>query len=135
MVRFVWSVLSTAPPENSEPYRTFRRLIDVLNCLFIRYARLFKVYTHLFLYENLCFLLLDVRSVHFDIVFGCLSQPFTVGGKKGNRTEPNQRIIPDGAYENFRLLRYRVLPPSPNRTQRMRYLLVILSLFLFSLLN
>ena len=59
----------------------------------------------------------------------------TVGGKKGNRTEPNQRIIPDGAYENFRLLRYRVLPPSPNRTQRMRYLLVILSLFLFSLLN
>ena len=39
-----------------------------------------------------------------------------VGGKKGNRTEPNQRIVPDGAYGNFRLLRYRVLPPSPDRT-------------------
>ena len=26
---------------------------------------------------------------------------FSVGGKKGNRTEPNQRIIPDGAYEKF----------------------------------
>ena len=33
-------------------------------------------------------------------------------------TEPNQRIIPDGAYGNFRLLRYRVLPPSPNRTNK-----------------
>ena len=41
-----------------------------------------------------------------------------VGGKKGNRTEPNQRIIPGGAYGNFRLLRYRVLPPSPNRTNK-----------------
>ena len=41
-----------------------------------------------------------------------------VGGKKGNRTEPNQRIIPDGAYGNFRLQRYRVLPPSPNRTNK-----------------
>ena len=42
----------------------------------------------------------------------------SVGGKKGspNRTDPNQRIIPDGTYGNFRLLRYRVLPPSPNRT-------------------
>ena len=39
-----------------------------------------------------------------------------VGGKKGNRTEPNHRIIPDRAYGNFRYLRYRVLPPSPNRT-------------------
>ena len=58
-----------------------------------------------------------------------------VGGKKGNRTEPNRTNGLYGAYENFRLLRYRVLPPSPNRIQRMRYLLVILSLFLFSLLN
>ena len=33
-------------------------------------------------------------------------------------TKPNQRSIPDGAYGNFRLLRYRVLRPSPNRTNK-----------------
>ena len=56
-----------------------------------------------------------------------------------NRTEPTDYTgrsrSTDGAYENFRLLRYRVLPPSPNRTQRMRYLLLILSLFLFQFIK
>ena len=34
--------------------------------MFTRYAGLFKVYTYLFLYENLDFLLLDVGSIHSD---------------------------------------------------------------------
>ena len=34
-----------------------------------------------------------------SLVMVCLI--ITVGGKKGNRTEPNQRIIPNGAYGNF----------------------------------
>ena len=33
----------------------------------------FEEYTHLFLNENLDFLLLDVGSIHFDIVFEYLS--------------------------------------------------------------
>ena len=38
--------------------------------LFIIYARLFIVYTHLCLCEDLDFLSLVVESIHLDIVFG-----------------------------------------------------------------
>ena len=58
----------------------------------------------------------------------------TVGGKKGNRTEPNHRIIPDRAYGNFRYLRYRVLPPSPAEPANATFRANI-ALFLMDFLN
>ena len=42
--------------------------------MFIRYARLFKVYTYLYLYKNLDFLTPDVGSIHFHKVVGYLSR-------------------------------------------------------------
>ena len=60
-----------------------------------------------------------VKSIRLRIaLFLFLCQNF-LGVKRvtePNQTEPNHGIIPNRAYDNFRLLRYRVLPPSPNRT-------------------